>query len=162
MYRSVVYGEPDELVIYHQMCKNVVYREADVAAMVNQVSGEQAGRVEDKEAARAEKETAVEAARDEKQAALESAEAEKMAALHAAQAEKEVARESAEYQKQAALESARADNDAALDAAKTVMTAHKESYEEDMVSLRAQLVVVNARVAELIGRVSVGQKEPDV
>ena len=151
------------VVIYHQMCRNVVYREADVAGMVNQVSGEQAGRVEDKETARAAKETASEVARADKQAALESAEAEKMAALHAAQAEKEVARESAEYQKQAALESAlESDNDAALDAAKTVMTAHKESYEEDMASLRAQLVVVNARVAELIGRVSVGQKEPDV
>jgi regulator of protease activity HflC (stomatin/prohibitin superfamily) len=84
MCRRVLYGEPDVLFMISLICRSVVYGEADVAGMVNQVSGEQAGRAEDKEAARAENEAALEAARAEKQAALESAEEHKEAALQAA------------------------------------------------------------------------------
>jgi hypothetical protein len=76
--------------------------------------------------------------------------------------ENEAALKLAEAEKQAELESAQTDNDAALNAAETVMTAHKESHEEDMASLSAQLAASAAEVAELIGRVSVVHKEPDV
>jgi hypothetical protein len=117
MCRRVVSGEPDVLFIISLICRSVVFGEADVAGMVNQVAGERAGRMEDNEAARA-----------DKAAALEVAEAKMQAALRSAKAEK-----------QAELESAHADNDAALNTVKTAMTAQKESHEEDMASLRAQL-----------------------
>jgi hypothetical protein len=64
--------------------------------------------------------------------------------------------------KQAELESAQTGNDAALNAAETVMTAHKESHQEDMGSFSVQLAATAAEVAELIGRVSVVHKDPDV
>jgi hypothetical protein len=68
------------------ICRSVVYGEADVAGMVNQLARERAGRLHDNEAARDEKEAALEAARADKQAALESVEEHNEAALQAAQA----------------------------------------------------------------------------
>ena len=86
MGRRVLYGEPSVVFMISLICRSVVYGEADVAGMVNQVSGEQAGRAEDKEVARAENEAALEAARAKMQAALESAEEQSEAALQTARA----------------------------------------------------------------------------